>query len=205
MSMMVDPAKKWWPPNGYLSRWIVDQFPSGYRGYAIDVGASDGVSINTTFTLEKTHNWTVVSVEPNSVFHPYLIAQRAMVEKCACDSTSGEAVLHVYQPNEEAYSALRPNKKKPDQPGPWDTMVVKVKTLEEIIAQWEFPRLDALCIDVEGNEIDVLKGCDLEKWRPRAVIAECWDGPDGLQDFLGPAYKLCHRSVDNYCFLREAA
>ena len=79
------------PPNGYLSQWILDQFPEGYRGYAIDVGASDGVSVNTTWALERAHAWTVLSVEANPEFRDQLIRERAWVEMCACAERGKDA------------------------------------------------------------------------------------------------------------------
>src|SRR5437868_3825457 len=91
-------------PNAQLSHWIADQFPLGYLGYAVDVGASDGVSINTTWWLEKHLRWTVLSVEPNPQFLPALRAERAFVEACACDALPGKATFHVNTENPEAYS-----------------------------------------------------------------------------------------------------
>lgn len=205
---MIDPAKKWWPPNGFLSQWILDQFPAGYRGHAIDVGASDGVSVNTTFVLEKAHGWTVISVEPNPAFHPYLVAQRAMVEKCALAAESKESeTFHVHINNPESFSSLKPkvrNDKYPTEGMSWDTLTVPVKTVDEILARWEFPKLDALCIDTEGTELDVLKGCDLAKWKPRVIVAECWDEPVEIQAMIGLlGYQRRNKSVDNHLWVLE--
>lgn len=205
---MTDIAHKWWPPNGFVARWILEQFPEGYRGHAIDVGASDGMSVNTTFPLEKAHFWTVVSVEANPDWYPYLVPQRAMVEKCACGSESGEADFHLYLPHVEAYSSLRPNRKKAEGPGPWQsvpwkTIRVPVKTVDEILDRWEFPKLDALCIDVEGTELDVLRGFDIAEWLPKVVIAESWEEPVEIDAYLKPhGYKRSHKSVDNHLWTR---
>ena len=52
-------SHKIWPHNGTLAQWIADQFEPGYIGYGIDVGASDGVSINTTFNAQTTNVLTI--------------------------------------------------------------------------------------------------------------------------------------------------
>lgn len=188
------------PPNGHLSQWILDQLPKGYRGHALDIGASDGISISTTWALEKSHGWTCLCVEPNPEFHPSLLKERMFVERCACDSKPGTSVLHVNEVNPEAYSALRVSK----HPGikgvrvqNWKKVEVRVETVEGLLKKWQFDKLDALCIDTEGTEGDVLKGIDLALWRPKVVIVEAWE--QGTHDaYLSQfGYRRAGRSVDN--------
>ena len=195
-----------WPPNGNLSQWILDQFPTEYRGYGIDVGASDGVSINTTYALEKSHNWMVLSVEPNPFFHPMLKAERTWVETCALSREPKEsATLHVHVENPEAFTSLRPQVRPdmhPVKEMTWMQVKVAVKTVDQLLEKWQFPRLDLLSIDTEGTELDILKGCDLERWKPRVIVTECWDpvGPIDLYlEALG--YKKTARNVHNDIFV----
>lgn len=195
-------------PNGNLSQWILDQFEPGYAGHAVDVGASDGISINSTWALEKRHRWTVLSVEPNPVFHPRLMAERAMVAKCACDAAPGRASLHVNEDNPEAFSALRVAAHKEVREGAghqWSKVDVPVETVDNLLARWEFPKLDALCVDTEGTEIDVLKGCDLSRWKPRVVVVEAWDA-GACDSYLAKAgYVRRARNVHNDCYARADA
>lgn len=198
-----------WPPNGNLAQYILDQFEPGYIGWAVDVGASDGVSINTTYHLENPHRWTVLSVEANPDYAPMLRKYRARVELCACSDHEGEEIFHVHQENPEAFSSLKPTPRADVYPTDgqtmtWKTVRVPVRTIEQLLAKWEFPRLDVLCVDTEGTELDVLKGCDLAKWQPRVIVTECWDkvGPiDPYLEALG--YKKTARSVHNDIFLRR--
>lgn len=192
-------------PNGNLALWIKNQFPDGYRGWCIDVGASDGVSINTTYHLEKVHRWTVVSVEPNPFFHAMLKRERMMVECCALSSEpQASAVLHVNQENPEAYSALvKPNREEA-RGLPWDKVEVPVRTLNQVLDKWDFPRLDALCIDTEGTELDVLKGCDLERWKPKVVVVESWDDVSDADRYLAErGWVRKARNVHNNIHVRE--
>src|SRR3990172_8033364 len=103
-------AHREWPYNGMLSAWIQEQFPLDYQGDAVDVGASDGISINSTYWLEKKLRWAVLSIEPNPQFHKRLKELRAFVMTCACDREPKEsAEFKVFLHNPESYSALRPN------------------------------------------------------------------------------------------------
>jgi FkbM family methyltransferase len=194
------------PPNGFLAQWILDQFPADYRGYAVDVGASDGRSVNTTWALEKSHAWMVLSVEANPYFRAALTCERAWVEMCACAAQPKEAAeFFINQDNPEAYSALKITKHATSQEfkQPWSKALVPVKTVDQLLTKWDFPRLDALCVDVEGGEQEVLKGCDLERWKPKVIISEAWDsGYD--YPYLAPfGYKLVARCVHNDAYTLE--
>ena len=194
------------PSHLPLAGWISKHFPEGYQGYAVDVGASDGVSVNSTLFLESNLKWTVIAVEPNPHFKPMLIRNRIFVETCALGAERSEAMpLHVNLGNFEAYSSLNPQKNNPrairEGATEWEEVLVRVRTLEDLLAQYEFPQLDALCIDTEGTESDVLKGLDLEKWKPRVVVVEAWT--EGACDSSLPGYKRVTRQGDNDCYVRE--
>jgi len=197
-----------WPPNIQLSQWIANQFPNGYQGHAVDVGASDGMSISTTWLLERGMGWTVLCVEPNPLFHEMLSAERAFIERCACDATPGTAPFHIHTDHPEAFSALRVAKhptQHAEKNAKWQTIEVRVETVDRLLEKWCFPKLDALCIDTEGTELEVLKGCDLRRWKPRVIVTECWDrvGPIDLWlESLG--YTKTMRNVENDGWLRDA-
>jgi FkbM family methyltransferase len=201
-------SHKIWPHNGTLAQWIADQFPRGYLGCGIDVGASDGISINTTYGLEAM-GWTIVSVEANPDFYPLLLKHRAFVEKCAAGKESGTSAFHINTQNPEAFSSLSPTKRQ-DVEGwlyardaKWKQVEVPVRTIDEIAARWELPRLDILCVDCEGTELDVLKGCDIERWKPKVLIVEVWDKVGPIDIYLeGFGYKKSARNVHNDCWLR---
>jgi FkbM family methyltransferase len=197
---------KFWPPNGELYEMIRKHFPPGYQGHAIDVGASDGVSINTTFLLEKQHRWTVLSVEANPFYGPLVRANRTFCEECACGREPQEsAEFFIHLDNPEAYSALKVAHHPKEHAKPeakWKKVQVKVRTVDQLLAKWQFPRLDVLCVDVEGTELDVLAGCDMGKWKPKVVVVECWDSAGPVHEYLKSlAYDCVDTSAHNYVFL----
>lgn len=191
--------------NWGLSNWIQGQFPDGYRGWCVDVGASDGHTCNSTLALEKQWGWTVLSVEGNPTFKKALMASRAWVDICAVGEHEAEdAPFGVNQANPEAYSGLKPSPSHPQAGKVWITIKVPVRTLEQLLLKWQFPRLDALCIDVEGSEEDVLRGIDLMKWNPRVIVVENWE--EGRTDnFLrARGWERKFRTVDNDCYVKES-
>jgi len=199
---------KFWPPNGQLSEMVLKHFPPGYRGHAIDIGASDGVSINTTFVLEKQYGWTVLSVEANPDYAPFLHANRTFVEICACGrEPQAEAKFHVHLDNPEAFSALRlANDKlvRPKADAKWQTIIVPVRTVDQLIFKWEFPGLDVLCVDTEGTEVDVMSGCDIARWQPKVIVVESWYKTGPTHDYLKELdYQMVDTSADNSVYLRR--
>ena len=197
------------PPNVGLSSWIIQQFVPGFAGYVVDVGASDGISINTTFWLEKELRWNILCIEPNPIFWEKLRAHRAFVATCACDSTPGIKEFFSFEDIPEAYSALRPSfpadfprERADGQPNGWDSFPVEVKTLDQCLEEAQFPRLDLLCVDVEGNELDVLKGLDFARWKPHALVIESWTGKDEASDYVESlGYRQIGRNVHNNLYV----
>ena len=46
-------------------------------------------------------------------------------------------------------------------------------TLNDLLKKYKINRgFELLSIDVEGNELDVLKGFDIEYWKPKIIIIE---------------------------------
>lgn len=185
-----------------LAQWILEQFPDGYIGRGIDVGASDGVSVNTTWALEKAHRWTIISVEANPFFSDMLRKERAFVEMCAVSSEAKDkADFMVHEQNPESYSALKVDPRGDDPAATWSRYEVPVRTVDEILEKWEFPSLDLLAVDVEGGELDVFKGTDLKRWNPRVIVSESWE-PGSAYPYLSKfGYKLVARNVDNDLYL----
>lgn len=187
--------------------WLLQQFPAGFKGYAADVGAYDGRALSNTELLEL-QGWTVLCIEPQPELETVLKARRNLVEMCACGSQNlDDQPFYVHTNAPPSYSALAPTWDewlwKPVPEDVWDPVPVQVRTLNTLLEKHQFPRLDALSIDVEGAELDVLKGIDLERWRPKAIIAESWRQIGPVVPYLAErGYRYVTRRNPNDMFLR---
>jgi FkbM family methyltransferase len=184
-----------------LALWIQGHFPQGFRGYAMDIGASDGFNVSTTYYLEKDLGWNVLCVEPNPRYADKLNDCRRFVRILACgERPSDEATFHINTDNPEAFSALRRTNHPEWHAAPyavWDQIKVKVRTVDQLMEQQGWPSLDALCVDTEGTELDVLKGANLAKWKPKCLVVENWDA-GSTDEYLKPfGYKRVARSMHN--------
>lgn len=45
-------------------RWVINYFGENYKGFFIDIGAYDGISISNTYALEKL-GWKGICVDAN--------------------------------------------------------------------------------------------------------------------------------------------
>ena len=78
---------------------------------------------------------------------------------------------------------------------PQTIIQVPIRTLDDILTEAKAPApLDFLSVDVEGHEIDVLRGFDFKRWRPRLVLVE---------DHVANLDKHRFLQVAGYCLVRR--
>lgn len=150
---------------------LVGEFFGDVKGYFVEVGANDPRERSQTWSLEQS-GWTGVLIEPQPHLAAELRARRkAKVFAVACSSPENagrELPLHVAGP-------LSSLDRKHMAPGatPERVINVPIRTLDSILIEAASPvGFDFLSIDVEGHEIEVLRGFDLARWRPRLILLE---------------------------------
>ncbi len=82
---------------------------------------------------------------------------------------------------------------------PETVIEVPVRTLDDILAEATAPQpIDFLSIDVEGHEIEVLRGFNFNCWRPRLILLEDHVGDLSTHRFVKAAgYRLVRRTGFN--------
>ena len=148
-------------------------------------------------------------MEANPLLKKMLTSERAFVSMCAvADKPKDEADFHIHMDSVEAHSALKPDHSHPSLAATnrrWGKIKVRVKTLDQLLSEWEFPRLDALCVDVEGGEGEVLKGFDISKWSPFVIVLEAWQTGEHDQTLSAFGYERVWRQADNDCYVRTGS
>jgi FkbM family methyltransferase len=177
------------------------------HGYAVDVGACDGVSLSNTKQLED-RGWDVLCIEANPRFAEALHNNRKRVMMLACGRENLDnqefTVFEVQPGNFEAISALKPVEDRPFHRDATAKEVVRVgvRTLDWCLERSGFTRLDVASIDVEGGEQDVLDGFDIARWNPDIVVIEDWLGGTFDGWFYDRGYKNLRRRGVNEVFVR---
>ena len=173
-------------------RLVQDFFKAGV-GIFVDVGANDPIVDSQSFHLEKL-GWTGILVEPLPEYAERLRRERkAKVYEVACggpDKHGHRIPLKVAGAFSSVTSELMVPEHKVEK-----IIEVKMVTLDSIFTDAGIKTIDLLSVDVEGYELEVLRGIDFNVFRPRLILLE--DHVIGLEKhrfMLTKDYKLVRRT-----------
>jgi FkbM family methyltransferase len=174
-------------------------------GVFVEVGANDPVAGSQTWLLEQ-NGWQGVLVEPQSAHYEKLRQRRknSQVFQVACSGPEMEGEMDLLLADADGSSTLQ---KQRDTHGTnfIGTERVKVTTLDKVLQTAGIDKIDFLSLDVEGHEIEVMRGLNFDKFKPSLILIE-----DGVRDlskhhFLkARGYKLVKRtSINNWYVPRD--
>ncbi len=156
-------------------------------GCCIEVGAHDGIVGSATLLFER-RGWTTVLVEPNPDLCEEIRRRRTgRLFACAAGAAPGQALLTIPAVS-DTLSTLTTGRNWHLRDGTdpaSSTVEVEVRTLDHMLSEAGVTAVDFATIDVEGFELEVLRGFDLDRWRPRVLILE--DNDSGTNDAV-PRY-----------------
>lgn len=156
-------------------RILAEIFGERANGCCVEVGANDGRTGSASYLFEQ-QGWQCLLVEPIPSLVQEIRRHRACrVVNCAASSHEGEATFFVAE-SVEAVSGLDLTPERAEwirrAGGTIKEITVRTATLDSLLEEAGFCELDFVTIDVEGHELSVLEGFDLERYRPRIVIVE---------------------------------
>lgn len=183
-------------PNSYsllnLDTIIMTMFKKKKNGFYVELGANDGLRQSNTLKLERELNWRGVLVEPSPSAFRILVKYRKKNNElfnCAC--VSFEYPLEKVGLFEgDLMSSLDIYNEDINNPSEWAKLgrsfalkeslepysLVKAMTLSSILEKCQAPKIiDLLSLDVEGAELEVLKGIDHKKYRFQMILIETRD------------------------------
>jgi len=191
-------------------------------GFYVELGANDGITQSNSLYYERNRNWTGILIEPspqefikckqnrantNAFFcaacvsfdYPDEFVRLAYSSLC---SVALELETDIGDPMEHALDGA-------EHTGPDDGVPVfgaEAKTLNELLIRGLAPqKIDLLSLDVEGAELEVLKGIDHQKFRFAYMLIECRN-IDRLSQYLaGHGYRLVDQlSFHDYLFASDS-
>ncbi len=174
------------------------------NGFFVEVGAYHPTVSSQTWGLEQA-GWTGLLVEPTPSLCDLLREKRprSTVVQAACGAPDSPPVAKFYLSAAGSQSTLAPDRlnfKTEVQ----DAIEVQVKTLDQILEDAGSPELDFLSIDVEGLQLDVMRGFSLDKHRPKLLLIE--DHLLGIEThryITRRGYRLVKRTALNNWYVPE--
>lgn len=182
---------------------MVAAFFGDSKGYFVEVGANEPRVRSQTWHLEQS-GWTGILIEPQPDLARELRAMRmAKVFAVACSGPEHEGrtlPLHVAGP----LSSLDRSGMAPGAV-PQAVIEVPIRTLDSVLTEAKTPeRFDFLSIDVEGHEIEVLRGFDIARWQPRLILLEDHVADLSKHNYLRAAgYRIVRRYENNGWYVPE--
>lgn len=142
-------------------------------GFFLDIGASDGKSGSNTYFFEKHKEWTGICVEPRkSAFEELKKNRDCICENCCISDFRGTAELLEIEGRSSTLSGLtskydsRHRQRVENEIKQYNQVkrLVEVNCMlpGELLKKHNIDKVDFCSIDVEGNELGIVKAIDFE-------------------------------------------
>jgi FkbM family methyltransferase len=166
------PFGAWWlVENDFLGASLLEgQFEERERAFisgflkpgmtALDIGAHKGLySLISAFKIRPSGRVLAFEPSPRELkrLKQHIRLNRCAnvnVFDCALGKSEATADLHVVQGTDTGCNSLR----RPDITEPIRVIRVPVRTLDQVLSEQRISSVDFMKLDVEGGELDVLKG-----------------------------------------------
>jgi FkbM family methyltransferase len=150
-------------------------FGAQSHGVCVEVGAYDGLTGSATWAFEQRH-WRTILIEPIPELSEQIRRNRTGTLFPAAAGPENGTITIRRAHGDPAISAVNPGRWQKNlyelRQESWDELVVPQFTLNHMLAETGIEKLDFITIDVEGYELAVLQGFDLDRWKPRVLIVE---------------------------------
>lgn len=141
------------------------------NGCYIDVGACDPEKDSDTKMLYD-NGWNGINIEPEKVYFEKLAKHRPkdINLNLAVDEFEGDKLFYVS--NTRGWSTLDKSRAEQVDFNSSQIFSVKCVPLNNLIEKYCKKKINFLKIDVEGNELSILKSFDFKKYHPEIIMVE---------------------------------
>lgn len=159
------------------------------NGFFIEAGAFDGLFQSNTKILEDC-GWSGILIEPSPKMYEKCRKNRsAIVENAILSSESLHSGLVFNYLDSPTTKIIRTDSNSEQQ--------INVVTLTKILDKHGVVDVDFFSLDVEGFELEVLKGIDFDRFKIRFILVEVNSDSYNLKDLTSFLDTKGYRIVDN--------
>lgn len=174
-------------------------------GTFLEVGANNGFKQSNTYYYEKLKNWKGILIEPIPFLYEYCNKIRKQSEVfnyiCSNPEDSGNQKKIIYSDLMSQVQGAMGNTKKEIEHIRRGLKIQKIenayevyvecRTVSEIINKSSYDTFDFMSIDVEGFELQVLKGLQLSKHAPKYLLVETWQHEEKeIKQYLSSYFEI---------------
>lgn len=192
----------------HIDAVLADYFPNDYKGIFFDVGAYEPINISNSYHFEM-NGWNTYCFEANTLLIKELKSKRKNVFNYAISNENKDICeFNVVKGSwgggslMAGVSAINLDQKYLDvfSGGIKEIIKIKVpqKTLNNIIETEisHIEEIDIMSIDVEGGELNVLKGINLIKYKPKILVIENIFNNIEIYDYLKQYNYILDKKID---------
>ena len=142
-------------------------------GFYVDVGAADPEEISVT-KLFYERGWSGINIEPTAAYFERLVQARPRDLNLNVAAGAGPGLMALNEIPGTGLSTRDDALARRHAAAGWESreITVPMLTLTSICESQGVGDIHFLKVDVEGAEADVLRGMDLERFRPWIVVVE---------------------------------
>jgi len=189
-----------------------------YRnGFFIEAGANDGYRQSNTYYFERFRGWRGILIEGIPELYEKCVKERsrAKVFNCALvanDYKDSHVVMKYSNLMSLVKGALKSEEADENHVKRGIEMQknivsyeiqVPARTLTSILDECSVGEIDLFSLDVEGFELNVLKGLDFDKYKPKYILIEA-RFKNEVEEYISEQYiKIAQLSVHDFLYLRK--
>jgi len=176
-------------------------FPDvSYKGVMVEVGAATPHSISMSRHWRET-GWRCICIDPNPRFAQEHRVLGHEIYEVACSFDERESTFKIIGDG-LSFSALEVRYGGCELL-PCQEINVKVRRLDSILEEANVEKVDLLSIDVEGWEVEVMRGFNVNKYQPSVILLENYAHDCKYTEYMASVgYKLSHELYHNYIYTR---
>jgi FkbM family methyltransferase len=173
------------------------------KGVCLECGSHDGVKFSSTKVFEESLGWKSINIEAHPESYKKLEENRpdSININCALSNKEGELSFR-HGPNHILRAHVVPDGTK--ESGDFKVIKVPARTYKDVIGELGIEHLDLFVLDVEGHEMDVLRGMEGTTVWPDVFVIELNGRKRQLREFLKPLGYIFDGKVNvNGYFIKE--
>lgn len=166
------------------------------NGVYVEVGANDGVMFSNTKLLEEHYGWTGILIEPSDCLYTALCNNRpnSRCFKCALGPMELNNTYIWGDFDGRLMSSI--NGQRCNQPASYRVLM---RSLQSILDETQIKHVNLFSLDVEGYELNVLKGIDFDRMTFDFLLVEIYKTDyDAIVSFLKSKGYECIENFTNF-------